>query len=1146
MNRVGPIQRLLPQSVAVLQVPPSGWWGRLLTRKARSSSAQTCRHPGGLLQLRITSDSMSLISETSIAGYTGDSMKTIAVVIALALLTLGFFWDVIIGDNCLIDYNPCLCDPWRSYAQEVEYPRRSLSADSFLQYYPFSAYLNESIRSGRFPLWNPTILAGMPFFADPQTRAAYPFRLILVLADPARAMGYDVAIHIFLAMVGMYLFLSSLRLKTLGSVLGAFAYAFSSYFYVRYGHPTLIGSAAWMPFFFYSFETALRRERLGTLLLTGSFAMGYLAGFPQVFLFGVLALVVYGFYLAIDRPSPDRWPALLRTGRIIGVSGVLSVLLVSIQLLPFLEFFRNSVGLHYDFAYIEKFLLIPPVIMLRSIFPAFFGQPTRGTDWSGLTREAIHPYNPEYAVYCGIGALLVALVSLFILRRSPRMRVLVLLLVLGVIVAVNQHAARMGHALLPMFRASRVSRVAVIPCFSLAALAAIGFSAISGNVGPGGRRRVIVAVALVLGLALLFAVYFHFSGESIVESLVEKARKIPDGVWQDRHMSVRSEIVREWARGDAAEWLTYERRALTQGLLIIVVTSAILILWIAPAWAKPRHKTPIALLYVGIVMFDLVGTARTYRVSQYPGCASETSGIRILRQALGEQGRWRTKPFRPRVGDLLPFPPNTNQLFDVHSLKGSHTINTESIDLFRKAYVKSKEEIADSEHRIRTIGTGITWLANRLDDLMSVRYVVAERGESRYAGSSILRSIVDEDMASERLRMHNLDGVSALALNLESGETIGFKAIFLPVDLLYFSVGFDSQGGALGDSVFFLITCEGGTGRVSSESGFDQQLDRGKWHEIGLDISSIGHRMVDVTLSVEGSNPRSRIVGRWSGFEFAIRECPVAQSGDSHVISLDGPGQSLSMMLDSSAREVPLDIDYGDGSTTKRLFSFPPGIRSRRVRIDLARPHGDRLVVRSDSTLRIARCRQIPREWGIDLDCQLIYDGDMCIYENPRAVSKGICLDRRGVPVRSATKSEVLELAGLEDIHSVECGECRILSYRPEEILVGVQSDRHCYLVFQDMYYPGWKAYVNGGETALTATDIRIRALALPPGSHRVIMAFRPWSFTAGIVLTCLGVVLTLAYAVGFGRVAGRYRKGLNRQEASRAMGPESLRSSWE
>jgi len=206
------------------------------------------------------------------------------------------------------------------------------------------------------------------------------------------------------------------------------------------------------------------------------------------------------------------------------------------------------------------------------------------------------------------------------------------------------------------------------------------------------------------------------------------------------------------------------------------------------------------------------------------------------------------------------------------------------------------------------------------------------------------------------------------------------------------------------------------------------------------------------------------------------------------------------------------------------LFSFAPGITRRRVRIDLARPHGDSLIVTSDSTFRITSCKQIPREWGIDLDCQLVDEGDICIYENPRAVPKGICLDREGVPVHSTSGGEVLELYGFEDIHSVECGQCRLLSYEPEEVLVEVQSHRHCYLVFQDMYYPGWKAYVNGNETAFTQTDIGIRALELLPGSHSVTMAFRPGSFAAGIALTSLGFILSLGYATFFGHITRRKR----------------------
>jgi hypothetical protein len=1052
-------------------------------------------------------------------------MKTIAVVALFGLVALIFFWDVIVDDNCLIDVNPRLYDPWRSYALGAGGFSRSLQPDSFLEHYPTSFHLNQSIKSGRFPLWNPGILAGMPFLADPQTRVVYPLRLMLVWADPARAMGYDVAIHLFLAMLGMYLFLTSLRLRTLGALLGAFAYAFSSYFYVRYGHPSHISSGAWIPFFFYSFEMALRRERFGTILLTASFAMGYLAGFPQVFLFGVLALVVYAFYLAVASPPCSRRPALLRTARIIGVSGTLSVLLVSIQLLPFSELFRNSVGLDYDFGYIQKYLLIPPAMMLRSLFPAIFGEPTMGTDWSGLTRDAIHPYNPEYAVYCGIGALLVAIATLFLLRRSPRTQILLLLLILGVAVAINQYIAKMGHVLFPMFRASRVSRVAILPCFSLAALAAIGFSAISGNIGRGRRRKVIVIAASMVVVALLCVICFQAIGESVIGKLAEKARTVPDDVWAETHMYVRSNMVRNWAHRGTAQWLAYERRVLTRGLLTVAVSSAALILLVSLGGAQSRRSTAAAVLFVLVVMFDLIGTAKTYRTSQDPGFDGETSSIRALREGLSDQGRWRAKLFQPRIGDRLPLPPNTNQLFAIHSLQGRHRINTKSLDKYRSAYVRSKRDAAGGEGGIRTIGTGITWLANRLDDLMSVRYVIAEHGESRYTSSSILRSILDDEIASEHIRMLNLGGESKLTLCQDNGDTLRFKALFLPVDFLYFSVGFDSRGGAQGDSVFFLLTCEGKTGSINFESGFDQLLDREKWHEIKLDISSIGQSMVDVMLSIVGTDPRNPLVGGWGGFEFAIRECPVVQLGDGHVISLTGPGSTLSMMLHSSAQEVALNIHYDDGNTTKRLFSFPAGIRSRRVRVDLARPHGDRLVIRSDSTFQIEGCRQIPREWGIDLDCQLIYEGDICIYENPCAVSKGICLDRDRVALRSTGEGEVLELSRFEDIHSVECGECRILSYRPEEILVEVQSDRHCYLIFQDMWYPGWKAYVDGGEMALTDTDIGIRALRLPRGKHRVIMAFRPRSFAAGVVLTCLGLVLTLAYAAGFGHAAKRERE---------------------
>ena len=69
-----------------------------------------------------------------------------------------------------------------------------------------------------------------------------------------------------------------------------------------------------------------------------------------------------------------------------------------------------------------------------------------------------------------------------------------------------------------------------------------------------------------------------------------------------------------------------------------------------------------------------------------------------------------------------------------------------------------------------------------------------------------------------------------------------------------------------------------------------------------------------------------------------------------------------------------------------------------------------------------------------------------------------------------------------------------------------------CFLLFQDVYYPGWKAYVDGVGTDIIQTDIGMRAVEVPAGAHRVKMKYAPGSIRIGLALTCLGVVLSAAY----------------------------------
>jgi hypothetical protein len=1034
-------------------------------------------------------------------------VKNLAVILLFGCIVLVFFHDVLIGPNLLLDANPFYYDPWKQYAPEDGLRRKTYRTDSFTTYLPRRALLSESIAEGRLPLWNPYVFAGAPAFADPQTRALYPVELLLTQVDPMRAIGYDVAIHVLLAMTGMFLFLRAIRVTTLGAAIGGCSYAFSSFFYVRYGDPTLIASAAWVPFFFYGFELAKRSQRFGTLLLTVFLAMGCLAGFPQVLIFGVGALLIYGLWLSLDRPSADRRATLKQTVRIIGIAGALSMLLVSVQMIPFIEYFRESVGLHYEFDQLRTVYLAPPVLLLRSLFPGLFGNPVEGADWSDLPRETVHPYHPEFAVYCGIGVLVLAVISVRLIRQSPRLRIFVSLVLLSVGLAVSPYVLRAGYALLPVLRTAKISRISVVACFALTAMGGIGLTSISRN-REVARKYLPRLLVCMIALVLVSSIVFELAGDSVIANLAEKARSIPEAQWEKVPGYTRSGRIREWAEGSQSEWVAYERRQLRRGVYFILLISGIMWLWHRLSAHGRKSTTLVGILLAGLMAFDIVSVAKTYYVSQSPGSVWETEGIGILKEALGTPGRWRTRTARRTLEEMLALPTNVNQVFGVHSLEGTSTMYPRShADL--KTVQTSTEAVIDSPLNRRQ------WLASDVDDLMCVRFLVAPSSQHRYVASSVLKSVTAVAESPSSVGMLGAGGEPRLALRQEPGDRLTFEVSFPPADTLAFAIGFEADAGQAGDSVFFNLECASDLDAVQHGQGFDL-TGSGNWHSVALDVSKLKGRHGSMTVSIESNvaDGRRSIVGGWSRFEFVFRRARLRPTARGYEIGLGSRGLALSLELRSEAREVPLTVTFDDGSVSRRWFSFPAGMRSRSIMIDLKGRARKGLMLESDSTFSVEHCCQVWRGWTQDLDCQLIYDGDMCIYENTAAADKGLCVDPARIDVTMAEGEPVLSLRSLKAVNDARCGECKITSYQPCGVVAEVSAAHDCYFLFQDMYYPGWQAHIDGRETRILKTDLGIRALEVPQGNHTITMAFRPRTLYAGLALTCVGLLLTVAYAL--------------------------------
>lgn len=57
-------------------------------------------------------------------------------------------------------------------------------------------------------------------------------------------------------------------------------------------------------------------------------------------------------------------------------------------------------------------------------------------------------------------------------------------------------------------------------------------------------------------------------------------------------------------------------------------------------------------------------------------------------------------------------------------------------------------------------------------------------------------------------------------------------------------------------------------------------------------------------------------------------------------------------------------------------------------------------------------------------------------------------------------------------------------------------------LVFSEMFYPGWKAEIDGKTVQIMRTNYLFRGVLVSPGTHSVSMTYQPASLVVGATLS--------------------------------------------
>lgn len=87
--------------------------------------------------------------------------------------------------------------------------------------------------------------------------------------------------------------------------------------------------------------------------------------------------------------------------------------------------------------------------------------------------------------------------------------------------------------------------------------------------------------------------------------------------------------------------------------------------------------------------------------------------------------------------------------------------------------------------------------------------------------------------------------------------------------------------------------------------------------------------------------------------------------------------------------------------------------------------------------------------------------------------------------------------------------------YQDQNLTLSVQTDRQAPLILTNVYYPGWKAYIDGQPVPVNKVDFMFQAVLVPQGSHQIEFKYQPDSFYNGLYLSVAalsGIILFSLY----------------------------------
>jgi len=366
--------------------------------------------------------------------------------------------------------------------------------------WPINKLVGDIYKKGELPLWNPYQGAGTPLLTQYSTRVFFPYQ-ILEDVSPVWTWDFYLLGRLWIAGFFTFLFLRLLNLSPMGAFIGGIFYMFSGTMVWFINLEQMANNAMMVPVLLYCLERLVQRGTGKEVAISGIvFGMVLLAGQPEIALYILFLGTCYFIFRIISISQKSRffvWSAKLVAALAIGLC------LAAPLILPFIEFLDYAFHIHPTGGDMGTRFIIPSPIIVNYFTPTFSELPGSASflpfplgevkDTAGKNIFfRTFPVNGEWdslGGYTGILAVFFAIAGIIdnlLFKKSPERRNLQLFfLAFGAFIILKNFGVTPFHLIgyLPLFDQVWTPRWAGPTwTFSFAVAGALGVESIKGQI----------------------------------------------------------------------------------------------------------------------------------------------------------------------------------------------------------------------------------------------------------------------------------------------------------------------------------------------------------------------------------------------------------------------------------------------------------------------------------------------------------------------------------------------------------------------------------------------------------------------------------------------------------------------------------------